>query len=160
METEKAVRKEIAALIEKGHAHLAFEDVVRDFSAPLRGRRPKGLPYSGWELLEHIRIAQRDILEFTRDAEYQSPSWPEGYWPATPAPPDEQAWEKSVKSFLADRRAMLRLLADPARDLTKRIAHGSGQSLLREALLVADHTAYHLGQMIVVRRLLGDWEGA
>lgn len=151
------VRHELRALLEGGNAHQGFDEAVASLPAELRGRRPKGLPYSGWELLEHMRIAQHDILEFIRDPDYESPPWPEGYWPTKPAPPSAEAWEESVEAFRADRRAILKLVADPARDLYTPFPHGSGQNLLREALLVADHTAYHLGQLIVVRRLLGAW---
>ncbi len=157
MATEGGLRKELRALLEGGHAHLAFDDAVRNFPAALRGKRPNQLPYTGWELLEHIRIAQLDILQFVRDPNYQSPEWPEGYWPPTPAPPSSRAWDHSVRAFRADRKAVLELVADTSVDLTAKIPHGSGQTLLREALLVADHTAYHLGQMIAVRRLLGCW---
>lgn len=157
MPLAEGLRKELRELLEGGNAHQDFEAAVRDFPAELRGKRPKGLPYSGWELLEHMRIAQNDILEFIRDPAYESPPWPEGYWPAKPAPPSEADWERSVEAFNADRRAILELVTDPKRDLIKPFPHGSGQNLLREALLVADHTAYHLGQLIAVRRLLGCW---
>jgi hypothetical protein len=151
-------RRDLRELLEGGNAHLDLEAAVKDFPASLRGKRPEGLPYSGWELLEHMRITQNDVLEFIRDPDYVSPSWPEGYWPKAPAPPDARAWTRSIASFRADRKTILKLVADPRRNLEEPFAHGSGQTLLREALLVADHTAYHLGQMIVVRRLLGAWE--
>lgn len=151
------LRKELRELLEGGNAHQDFDGTVRDFPAALRGRRPEGLPYSGWELLEHMRIVQHDILEFIRDPDYKSPPWPEGYWPAAPAPARAADWDHAVAAFRADRQALLELVADPARDLIKPFPHGSGQNLLREALLVADHTAYHLGQLIAVRRLLGCW---
>ncbi len=157
MASEAGLREELRALLDGGNAHLAFDDAVRNFPPALRGKRPKGLPYSAWELLEHVRIAQNDILEFSRDPHYESPTWPEGYWPSTPAPPSARAWDQSVRAVRADGKAVLELVADPSRDLTAKISHGSGQTLLREALLVADHTAYHLGQMIAVRRLLGCW---
>lgn len=151
------LRQELQELLDGGNAHLPLDAAIRDFSADLRGRRPTGLPYSGWELLEHLRITQHDILEFIKDPAYESPPWPEGYWPPTPTPPDDRAWAHSVKSFRADRRVFLELIADPTHDLHARIPHGDGQTLLREALLIADHTAYHIGQLIAVRRLLGNW---
>lgn len=157
MPAQDALRDELVALLSGGNAHLSFEDALADFPADLRGRRPRELPYSGWELLEHMRLAQNDILEFCRDPAYQSPPWPEGYWPKTHTPPSEKAWQESVEGFMADRRAMLDLVKDPKRDLLKPFAHGTGQTLAREALLAADHTAYHLGQMVVLRRLLGAW---
>lgn len=157
MPVQDQVRKELRELIEGGNAHLSFDDAVRDLPARLRGRRPEGLPYSAWELLEHMRITQHDILEFIRDPKYESPPWPEGYWPGAPEPPDEKAWKGSLAALHADRRALLELIGDPERNLTRPLPHGNGQTLLREALLVADHTAYHLGELIVVRRLLGCW---
>jgi len=123
----------------------------------LRGKRPKGAEHSPWEILEHLRIAQWDILEFSRNASHESPSWPGGYWPATAAPPDDGAWDKSVRAFRRDQKAVCDLIADPKTDLYARIPHGTGQTILREALLVADHNAYHVGQLILVRRLLGAW---
>src|SRR5437870_5365390 len=126
--------------------------------ARLRGAKPPGVPHTPWRLLEHLRIAQWDILEFTRDPHHVSPPWPEGYWPASDAPPDDGAWDRSVAAFRADLRAMQDLVADPATDLFTPLPHGEGQTALREALLVADHNAYHLGQLVVVRRLLGAWE--
>ncbi len=157
MQLAEGLRQELRELLVGGNAHQQFDGAVRDFPLALRGLRPKGLPYSGWELLEHIRIAQHDILKFIRDQHYQSPAWPEGYWPATPAPPEAADWDRAIAAFHADRQAMLDLVADPERDMIKPFAHGSGQTLLREVLLAADHTAYHLGQFIAVRRLLACW---
>jgi uncharacterized damage-inducible protein DinB len=157
MPLAEGLRKELRELLEGGNAHQDFDSAVSDFPAKLRGQRPKGLAYSAWELLEHMRIAQNDILEFIRDPNYTSPPWPEGYWPATPAPLEAADWDRSIEAFRADRQAILELIAKPSHDLIKPIPHGSGQNLLREALLVADHTAYHLGQLIAVRRLLGCW---
>jgi hypothetical protein len=157
MPFEVEIRKELRALLEGGNAHLTFEDAIRELPAELRGRRPQGLPYSPWELLEHIRITQHDILEFIRDPNYESPPWPEGYWPKTPAPAKDKDWNQSIKAFQVERQAILKLVGDPAIDLVEPFPHGSGQTLMREALLAADHTAYHLGQMIAVRRLLGNW---
>jgi DinB family protein len=116
------------------------------------------VPHTPWRLVEHLRIAQRDILEFTRNPRHVSPPWPEGYWPVGDAPPDDAAWNRSVAGFRADLQAMQDLVADPATDLFAPLPHGEGQTVLREALLVADHNAYHLGQMVVVRRLLGAWK--
>ena len=116
------------------------------------------LPYSVWRLLEHMRIAQRDILEFSRNPKHVSPEWPDGYWPQGDAPPDDAAWDRSIKAFRADLKAVEELVTDPSTDLFARIPHGDGQTILREALLVADHNAYHLGQIVAVRRLLGAWK--
>jgi uncharacterized damage-inducible protein DinB len=155
---ENALREHVLYLLQGGGAHLKFDEAVADLSPDLRGKRPRGLPHSCWELLEHLRIAQWDILEFSRDAKHVSPEWPAGYWPKTAAPPDEQAWDKAVKAFRRDLKAMCDLVADEKTDLYAKIPHGDGQTVLREALLVADHNAYHLGQLVVTRRLLGAWE--
>ncbi len=152
------LREHLLSLLKGGNAHLDFDSAVKGLPVELRGKRPKGSPYSPWELLEHLRIAQRDILEFSRDANHQSPKWPEGYWPKTPAPPTAGAWARSVKQFREDLNAMCALVEDPATDLFARIPHGDGQTILREALLVADHNAYHLGELVLVRRLLGAWK--
>lgn len=157
MSHDSALREQLVALLNGGNAHASFEDAVRDLPAALRGKRAPGTPHSPWELLEHMRIAQWDILEFSRSAKHQSPKWPEGYWPASPAPPDDKAWEKSVRAFHHDLKAMCDLVSDPATDLHAKIPHGDGQTILREALLVADHNAYHLGQLVLARRLLGAW---
>jgi len=137
---------------------LDFEATVKDMPASLQGKRPKGGAHSPWEILEHLRIAQWDILEFSRDPKHVSPEFPGGYWPNTQTPPDENAWNKSVKAFRADLKAMADLVANEATDLFAPLPHGDGKTILREALLLADHNAYHLGQLVVVRRLLGAWQ--
>jgi hypothetical protein len=149
-----SIRRHISDLLTKAEAHVDLESALKDFPRELRGRKPEGAPHTPWQLLEHIRIAQSDILEFSRSARHKSPKWPDEYWPATDIPPTDQAWDESVKQVLADLDAMTRLINDPKRDLTAEIPHGDGQTLLREALLVADHNAYHLGQLVMVRRIL------
>jgi DinB superfamily len=139
-------------------AHAAFEDAVNDIPANLRGARPEGLPYSAWELLEHLRIAQHDILEFCIDPNYKEMKWPDDYWPPSPAPPSDAAWEESIREFVADRKAMQTLAADAGGDLEATIPHGSGQTYLRELVLILEHNAYHIGQLVLVRRLLGIWK--
>ena len=151
--TVQALRKHLLELLGGGGAHPDFDAVVADFPAALCGVRPEGAPHSGWELLEHMRIAQWDILEFSRNPRHVSPEWPKGYWP-DPEAASSIAWAKSVKAFRADLKAMQDLVADPGTDLFARIPHGEGQTILREALLVADHNGYHLGQLMLVRRLL------
>jgi DinB superfamily len=151
------VREQVIKLLAGGQAHATLEDVVKDFPAKLRGVKPKGAPHTAWELLEHMRIALWDILEFSRDAKHVSPSWPEGYWPKTQKPPSDAAWKKSVAAIRKDLAAMQKLVANPKTDLNAKIPHGTGQTILREALLVADHNAYHIGQLLLVRRLLGAW---
>src|SRR5262249_13458062 len=142
-------------LLKEGGAHAGFEGAVKNVPVPFRGKKPKGTPYSLWELLEHMRIAQWDILEFSRSAKHASPKWPDEYWPESSAPPSAAAWSKSVKQFLADRDAMCKLVSSDSAKLYSKIPHGDGQTLLREALLVADHNAYHLGQFIMLRKVLG-----
>ncbi len=152
-----SLRKHLLDLLNGGQAHATFDKAVKNLPEPLRGKRPKGAEYSPWEVLEHLRIAQWDILAFSRDAKHQSPDWPGGYWPPQPAPPDAKAWNKSVRAFRRDLKALCDLVADPSTDLYARIPHGDGQTILREALLAADHSAYHLGELVLVRRLLGAW---
>jgi uncharacterized damage-inducible protein DinB len=149
------VREQLARLLDWQDAHVSFERAVEGVPVALRGRRPKGLP-SLWELLEHIRLCQLDILDFCRDPNYAEKKWPDDYWPARAAPPDARAWSRSLAAYRRDLAA-LQALARGRTKLTARIPHGSGQSTLRELVLVADHTAYHVGQMIAVRRLLGCW---
>ena len=152
-----SLREHLLYLLRGGGAHVDFERAVAGLDPGLRGARPDGLPHTPWRLVEHMRIAQRDILEFSRDPRHVSPAWPDGYWPDGDGPPDPGAWDRSVAAFQADLRAMQGLVADPSVDLFAPLPHGEGQTVLREALLVADHNAYHLGQLVVVRRLLGAW---
>lgn len=160
MEKSAALRQHLIELIKGGDAHAGFQDAIRDFPAELRGKRPKGAPHSPWEELEHMRIAQWDILEFSRDPDHVSPKFPDGYWPASPEPPDGKAWDRSVHAFCQDLQSLCALIADDSADLYARIPHGTGQTLLREALLAADHNAYHLGQLVLLRRMLGAWSGS
>jgi hypothetical protein len=157
MNADQSLRDHLLYLLKGGGAHLNFDAAVADLPATLRGVKPPGLPHSAWRLLEHMRIAQWDILEFSRNPKHVSPKFPDGYWPTGDGPPDGVAWDRSVAAFRADLQAMQNLVADPATDLFAPIPHGEGQTVLREALLVADHNAYHLGQLVVVRRLLGAW---
>jgi DinB superfamily len=154
----KQLREHVLYLLDGGGAHARFDDAVKDMPEKLRGVKPNGLPHSAWMLLEHLRLAQWDILEFSRNPKYESPKWPEGYWPKSEVPPDATAWNKSIQQFRRDLKSMEDLVANPKTDLYARIAWGEGQTILREALLLADHNAYHLGQFIDVRRLLGAWK--
>jgi hypothetical protein len=155
----KQLREHLLDLLNGGGAHARFDDAVKDMPEKLRGLKPEGLPHSAWMLLEHLRLAQWDILEFSRNSKYKSPKWPDDYWPKTEAPGSTAAWNKSVQQFRKDLKAMQDLVGNPKTDLYARIAWGDGQSILREALLLADHNAYHVGQLVDVRRLLGDWKG-
>ena len=157
---DKALREHLVYLLRDGGAHAKFEDVVADFPAEARGKKLKNFPHTAWMLLEHMRLAQWDILEFSRNREHVSPAWPEGYWPKSPKPPNDAAWNKSVRAFRKDLKAMESLVANPKTDLYAKIPWGDGQTILREALLVADHNAYHVGQVLAVRRMLGAWESS
>ncbi len=157
MSADTDLREQLVQNIRGGHAHATFEDVVRDFPPDRAGTRPKGCPHSAWELLEHMRLAQNDILRFSKSADYVSPKWPEGYWPQTARPADTGDWEKSVRAFRRDRKAFEALIEDPSQNLHKKFPWGDGQTLLREALLIIDHNSHHLGQLLLVRRLLGLW---
>lgn len=156
---DQALRQHIVDLLGGGGAHAKFEDAIDNLPPQLRGVKPAGLPHSPWMLLEHLRIAQWDILEFSRNSKHVSPKWPEGYWPKKEAPPDEHSWGESLEQFHADLQAMQDLVSDRSTDLFARIPWGDGQTILREALLVADHNAYHIAQLIDARRLLGAWSG-
>ena len=154
---DESLREHLLNLLKGSQAHTTFDATIAALPATLRGKKAKGLPYTAWMLLEHMRIAQWDILEFSRNAKHRSPDWPKGYWPKSEAPPSASAWDESVKAFRADLKAMQRLVSDPKTDLYARIPWGDGQTILREALLVADHNAYHLGQLVALRRVLGAW---
>jgi hypothetical protein len=154
---DQALREHLVFLLKGGQAHVHFMDALEGFPETKRGAFAEGLPHTGWQLMEHVRIAQWDILEFSRNAAHVSPGFPEGYWPKTPGPPDQAAWEKSVQDFQRDLQEMIKLVKNPKMDLYAAIRHGEGQTILREALVMADHNAYHLGQLIDLRRALGTW---
>lgn len=155
---DKSLRDHLIYLLKGEGAHAKFEDVIADFPTELRGKKVPNFPHTAWMLLEHLRIAQWDILEFSRNAKHKSPTWPSGYWPKEEAPPSASAWTNSVRGFEKDSKAMQSLVADPKSDLYAPFPWGEGQTLLREALLVADHNAYHIGQLVTLRRLLGAWK--
>lgn len=155
---DSSIRQHVLYVLKGGGAHAKFEDVIKDFPAKLRGQKVSGVPYTAWMVLEHMRIAQWDILEFSRNPKHVSPNWPEGHWPKSEAPPTAGAWSASIKQFQKDMKTMQALVANPKTDLYARLPWGDGQTVLREALLVADHNAYHLGQLVTLRRLLGVWK--
>ena len=148
------LREHVLELLRMKSAHLSFDDAVAAFPAAMRGTKPKGAPHTPWQLLEHLRIAQWDILDFSRNPAYREMKWPDEYWPKTEGPPDDDAWDKSVERFRQDLKSLEELISDGSVDLTARIAHGTGQTVLREALLVADHNSYHIGQLVLVRKVL------
>jgi uncharacterized damage-inducible protein DinB len=154
-----AIRELLGKALGWQDAHVSFDDVVKDIPADARRTQPAGLPYSAWQLVEHLRITQRDILDFCVDASYVEKKWPDDYWPAAPAPGSDAAWTSSIDGYVADRKALQALAADTSLDLDAKIPHGSGQTYLRELVLVIDHSAYHVGQLVLVRRLLGLWKG-
>jgi len=157
MTDDTVLRAQLKSLLDGGHAHVDFEKAVAEMPEARRGEKPRSLPYSPWQQVEHMRIAQWDILEYIRNPRHVSPPWPHGYWPAA-APPGPDAWDRSVQSFKRDCEALRQLVTDPAAALFAQLPHGErGHTILREVLLAADHTAYHLGQLIVLRRLLGSW---
>jgi hypothetical protein len=151
---QTALRQHVLNLLDGGRAHMRARDVLAGFPARKRGARPRGFQHSAWQLLEHLRIAQRDILQYCRDPEHESPAWPAGFWPKTPAPPDGKAWDRSARAFLADLRSCMRTAKDRRQDLLAEIPH-AGVSWLHELLLIADHNSWHLGQLLQLRRALG-----
>jgi hypothetical protein len=153
----KDLRQHLNYFLSGKGAHVDFQTTIQDFPQDLIGTKHPDLPYTAWQILEHMRIAQWDILEFSRNAGHISPEWPKGYWPDTEAPPNQAAWDHSVQDFQKHLTEMQELVANDETDLIAKIPHGSGQTILREALLVADHNAYHLGQLVMLRKLFGAW---
>jgi hypothetical protein len=154
---DAALRKHVIDVLKGGSAHVHFMDALEEFPPNKRGTFAPGLPHTGWQLLEHARIAQWDILEFSRNPKHVSPGFPEGYWPKTPGPLTESDWDKSVQQFQHDLDEMIALVKNPRTDLFAKIPHGDGQTILRQALVLTDHNAYHLGQLVDLRRALGAW---
>ena len=157
MRNDRALRAQLRQFLDWEDAHVGFDTVVMGIPPRLRGRVPKGFAHSAWQLVEHIRIAQRDILEFCRNSRYKEKKWPDDYWPPAPRPKNRAAWAKAIADFRRERKAFQRLVAGTRIDLFAKIPHGTGQTYLRELLLVADHTAHHVAQLIDVRRALGKW---
>lgn len=158
MQTDLQLRQHVVKLLKGGDTHADFDTAIGNFPATLHGKRPEHTGHSPWEVLEHMRIAQWDILEFSRIPGHQSPEFPVGYWPSAQAPPDAEAWDKSAEAFRKDLQALCDLVSDESTDLFARIPHGDGQTILREALVAADHASYHLGELILLRRILGAWQ--
>jgi hypothetical protein len=163
MSATKSLRQHLVRLLSWSDAHISFDDAVAGLPVlpvVMRGKVPEGLPYSPWQLVEHMRLTQADILEFCVSRRYREKAWPKDYWPSSAAPPTRVTWRASVSGFRTDRRALERLVMDPRRDLLAIVPSGTDQTTLREVVLAADHAAYHVGQLVVVRRLLGAWAGA
>jgi uncharacterized damage-inducible protein DinB len=157
MTTHDSLRQQLSRFIDFGEAHVTAEAALADLDFALQGKRPHGLPHSAWELLEHLRITQHDILDFCVNPKYEEMTWPDDYWPKSPAPPSADSWKKSVSSLHEDRDALRELATDAKIDLSAKIPHGDGQTYLRELLLVQDHLSYHTGQLVLVRQALGAW---
>lgn len=151
------MRAQLAKALDWGEAHADFDKAVKDFPSNLRGRRLRGVPYTAWQLVEHMRVAQHDILDFSTNPAYVELAFPDDYWPAAAAPPDAKAWDRSVAAFRRDRAAVQKIAGDARLNLAKKIPHGSGQTYMREILLVIDHNAYHTAELVMLRRLLGAW---
>ena len=156
-EPGKSLREHLVNLLKGGSAHIQFMDAVDGFPPLQRGSFAPGLPHTGWQLLEHVRIAQLDILEFSRNPKHVSPDFPDGYWPKTPGPQTDTEWENSLQAFQRDLAQMIHLVENPRTDLYTKISHGQGQTVLRQALVLADHNSYHIGQLVDLRRALGAW---
>jgi hypothetical protein len=155
MDEHKILIDELIKLLDGGTAHVGLDDALKNLPAELRGVKPDNLPYSIWQMVEHIRIAQWDMVEFSKNEKHGSPAWPEGYWMEEAAPANDEAWEQSIKQINDDRKEFIGLMT--SHDIYKRIPHGDGQSILREALQIADHNAYHIAEIVMIRRLLGAW---
>ena len=149
-----SLRKHLASLLNMKGAHVKFVETVADFPVAMRGARPPGAPHTAWQLLEHMRLAQEDILDFSRNPQYKEKKFPDDYWPSIEAPPSEDAWAQSIQKFQNDLKEMQDLIADTRHDLLVKLPHGTGQTLLREALVVADHNSYHLGQLMFLKKML------
>lgn len=155
--SDLSLREHLVYLLTEGGAHVGFESAIAEFPPHLWGAKIDGVPHTPWHLLEHLRICQWDILEFSRNSGHVSPEFPQGYWPDSDSPPDDLAWDRSVHAFRHDLEEMVKLVTNPATDLFAPIPHGDGQTILRESLLIADHNAYHIGQLIILRRGLHAW---
>ena len=158
-DSDAVMREQLVELLKGKSAHLSFDEAIAGLPAKMRGVKPPGTPHTVWRLVEHMRIAQWDILEFSKDGRHKSPKWPDEYWPDGDAPRDARQWNDSVKQFKADLKEMMRMVKDKKVDLLAPIPGGQGQTVFREAMLVADHNAYHIGQIVMLRRVLGEWEG-
>jgi hypothetical protein len=154
MDRDEVLREHLIELLDGGKAHLRYDEVVKGWPVEQRGVRPEGSDHSPWEVLEHLRICQRDMLDFSRDEDHESPQWPAGCWPKAQEPPSDEAWDDSVAAFRSDLAAMLKLVEDEAQDLYKPFPWGDGQTLLREAMVIADHNGYHLGELMALKKRL------
>ena len=158
MDHDALLRKQLVRLLTSGEAHVDFDAAIEDLPENLRSKTAAGAEHSAWQLVEHMRIALWDIVEFSRNSQHVSPKWPDEYWPNSPEPPNAKAWDETVAAIRADIKVFAALISDKDTDLYAKIPHGDGQTILREALLAADHNAYHIGQLVLVRRLLGAWK--
>ena len=158
MSSDTPLREQLVGLLAWEDAHVGFDTAIAGIPESLRAVQPAGLPYSPWQLLEHLRLTQKDILDFCVDPDYEERKWPDDYWPTSPGPSSSEGWDESISRFRQDRKALQELASDPKIELSARIPHGQGQTYLRELVLAADHVSYHTGELVVVRRLLGIWK--
>lgn len=157
MDSDKVLRAQLLELLRGGSAHMTFDEAVRDFPMDAVNARPPSVPYTPWHLLEHIRLTQRDILDFVREDSYEEGVWPDDYWPSPDAEADKRAWNETLAAFHEDLAALQGMVNDPATDLTALVPNGDGQTFIREVLLVADHNAYHIGEFAILRQVMGTW---
>lgn len=157
MEPDTIVRQHLLQLLQGGNAHMSFDEAVANFPVEHMNTMPPNVSYTPWHLLEHLRITQWDILEFIRDSQHKSPSWPEGYWPAPNAQADQEMWEQTIKAFRSDHQALEQIVLDRSVNLYEPLPHGSGQTVLTEILVVSDHNAYHIGEFAILRQVMQTW---
>ncbi len=155
---DKIIRQHLIELLQGGSAHTSLDEALKNLPPDVRDSKTGAIPYSIWELAEHIRISQWDIVEFSRNPNHTSPDWPDEYWPSESSPESDNVWNASIEAIHIDLQDMVEMVLDPQNNLLKPFSHGNGQTLMREALLLADHNAYHLGQIILIRKLLGNWK--
>ena len=160
MQSDKLLRQHVVKLLTSQDAHVDFETAIKDLPAKVRGQRPKGAEHSPWEVLEHLRITQWDLLEFAINPQHKSPEFPAGYWPASQAPAGDAEWDRSAENFRKDLKRLCELVSTESMDLFAKIPHGDGQTVLRQALVTADHNGYHLGELVLLRRMLGAWRSS
>jgi hypothetical protein len=158
MEPDDILRQQLLQLLRGGNAHLTFEQAVADFPPEDINKKPPNVSYSAWQLLEHIRIAQSDILQFVLNPNHKSPKWPEGYWPEKGITADEDDWDKTIRNIHKDLDILQELVANPDTDLTAPIPHARDYTILREVLLVSDHNAYHIGEFAILREVMDNWK--
>jgi hypothetical protein len=158
MNDQNILRIQLLEYLEGDHAHKTLDEAVKDFPAKMINSKPENVPYTFWQLLEHIRVSQHDILLFIHDTDYKYMDWPKDYWPGTGRKADKVAWDKTILDYRQDLKSLKKIIKNPKADLLAHIPHGEGQTIFHEAVLVIDHTAYHVGEFILMRRIMGIWK--